>query len=105
MQPIQQPSVRNYNNVGTRNNGFQYRIMPLSFNLQQRGNSTNRCIVTRCIFNIGDTVSGTCIYIMDLSTRMVLPVKADTAKILSQKLVENYSFDKSISKLKNKSLK
>lgn len=129
MQPIQQPSVRNYNNVGTRNNGFQYRIMPLSFNLQQRDNSTNRCIVTRCIFNIGDTVSGTCIYdnkihtgkvvnivfdmeddplslyIMDLSTRMVLPVKADTAKILSQKLVENYSFDKSISKLKNKSLK
>lgn len=34
MQPVSQPSVRNYNNVGTRNNGFQYRIMPLAFNLQ-----------------------------------------------------------------------
>ena len=122
MQPISQPSVRNYNNVGTRNNGFQYRIMPLSFNLQQKGNSSNSCVVTRCIFNIGDNISGVCIYdkkkptgrivnivfdeqndplslyIMDHKTRMILPIIADTAKIISKKLSENFNFDKSISK-------
>ena len=121
MQPVSQPSVRNYNNVSTRNNGFQYRIMPLAFNLQQRGNGSTSCVVTRCIFNIGDSISGECVYdnkkytgkivnivfdeeddplslyIMDSKTRMVLPIKADSAKILPKKLSENYSFDKAIS--------
>ena len=34
---------------------------------------------------------------MDSKTRMVLPIKADSAKILPKKLSENYSFDKAIS--------
>lgn len=122
MQPISQPSVRNYNNVGTRNNGFQYRIMPLAFNLQQRGNGPDSCVITRCIFNIGDNISGICsydkkkhvgkvvnivfdteddpliLYVMDNKNRMMLPIQADTAKILSKKVLESYSFDTAISR-------
>jgi hypothetical protein len=58
MQPINAPSVRNYNNVGTRNNGFQYRLMPLSFNLQQKGNTVNHNVSNRVIYNIGDYITG-----------------------------------------------
>ena len=61
MQPINAPSVRNYNNIGTRNNGFEYRIMPLSFNLQQRGNSKIK-YEKRVKFNVSDRVTGICYY-------------------------------------------
>lgn len=63
MIPINTPARRNYNNVGTYNNGFEYRIMPLSFNLQQKGNDNlNNKLNDRFTFNHGDLVQGTCIY-------------------------------------------
>ena len=63
MQPINAPSVRNYNNVGTRNNGFEYKLMPLSFNLQQKGNdNTHNELNGRFKYNHGDLVSGMCVY-------------------------------------------
>ena len=62
MNPINQPSQRNYNiNGSTRNNGFLYKIMPLSFNLQQRGNDVKTKKYNKCKFNIGDNVKGLCI--------------------------------------------
>lgn len=62
MNPINQPSQRNYNiNGSTRNNGFLYKIMPLLFNLQQIGNDIKRKNYNKCKFNIGDNVKGICI--------------------------------------------
>lgn len=58
MQPYNQPSVRNYNNVGTKNNGFQYKIVPLSFNLQQRTSGIKKDVNIRCICKFGDIVKG-----------------------------------------------
>lgn len=122
MLPVNQPSVRNYNNVGTRNNGFQYRIMPLSFNLQQKGNSLIHK-TDNGVYKIGDTISGKCLYdkkvhigkvvniifdintnkplsfyIMDSKTRQLLPIKADTAKYIQKNVHESYNFDKLILK-------
>ena len=63
MIPINTPARRNYNNVGTYNNGFEYKIMPLSFNLQQKGNDNlPNELNNRFSFNYGDLVTGTCIY-------------------------------------------
>lgn len=106
MLPINAPSVRNYNNVGTRNNGFEYRLMPLSFNLQQKGNTkSNLNIKSRVKFNVSDYVSGICyydkkehsgeilniiydektnkpisVYILDDENKFVLPLKYSTLK-------------------------
>ena len=60
---VNTPARRNYNNVGTYNNGFEYRIMPLSFNLQQKGNDNlSNNLNNRFSFNHGDLVQGMCIY-------------------------------------------
>ena len=127
MQPINAPSVRNYNNVGTRNNGFQYRIVPLSFNLQQKGNDKLYTKTEREIYHIGDIVEGQCIYdkkyhigqivsilydektnkpimvyILDKDKRFYLPLKINTLTLHKDKyiLYEKYNFDKTISKYK-----
>ncbi len=129
MQPIYQPSVRNYNNVGTRNNGFQYRILPLSFNLQQKGNDIkNMHIQNRDLYNIGDIVDGIClydnkihkgtilniiydektnnpisVYIMDKKTKQVLPLKYNSLYISNKYELynEKLNFDKTIQKYLN----
>lgn len=129
MQPIYQPSVRNYNNVGTRNNGFQYRILPLSFNLQQKGNDIkNMHIQNRDLYNIGDIVDGIClydnkihkgiilniiydektnnpisVYIMDKKTKHVLPLKYNSLYISNKYELynEKLNFDKTIQKYLN----
>ena len=129
MQPIYQPSVRNYNNVGTRNNGFQYRILPLSFNLQQKGNDKkNMHIQKRDLYNIGDIVDGIClydnkihkgtilniiydektnnpisVYIMDKKTKQVLPLKYNSLYISNKYELynEKLNFDKTIQKYLN----
>lgn len=131
MQPIYQPSVRNYNNVGTRNNGFQYRLVPLSFNLQQKGNDIkNMHIKNRDQYNIGDIVEGKClydnkihfgnilqiiydektnnpitVYILDKDTKQTLPLKYNTLyKVYKSELYnEKYNFDKTIQKYLNES--
>ena len=78
MQPINAPSVRNYNNVGTRNNGFEYRLMPLSFNLQQKGNTKSLANVKhRVEYNNGDCVTGVCLYDKKLHTGYILNVLYD----------------------------
>lgn len=129
MQPIYQPSVRNYNNVGTRNNGFQYRILPLSFNLQQKGNDIkNMHIQKRDLYNIGDIVDGIClydnkthkgtilniiydektnnpisVYIMDKKTKQILPLKYNSLYISNKYELynEKLNFDKTIQKYLN----
>ena len=129
MQPIYQPSVRNYNNVGTRNNGFQYRILPLSFNLQQKGDDKNNMhIQERDLYNIGDIVDGIClydnkihkgtilniiydektnnpisVYIMDKKTKQVLPLKYNSLYISNKYELynEKLNFDKTIQKYLN----
>ena len=132
MQPINAPSVRNYNNTGTRNNGFQYKLMPLSFNLQQKGNSKVYASTDeRNKFNIGDIVTGLClydskqhigyitqiiydektnkplsVYIMDYETKFNLPLNYSTLeKEYKSNIYESFNFDKAIKyckKLKNK---
>lgn len=63
MIPVNTPARRNYNNVGSYNNGFEYKMMPLSFNLQQKGNDNlPNDLNSRFSFNYGDLVQGTCIY-------------------------------------------
>lgn len=63
MIPINTPARRNYNNVGTHNNGFEYKIMPLSFNLQQKGNDNlENNLNDRFSYNFGDLVQGVCVY-------------------------------------------
>ena len=131
MQPINAPSVRNYNNTGTRNNGFQYKLMPLSFNLQQKGNSnTNFYTDKRNKFSIGDIVTGIClydykehtgyitqiiydektnnplsVYIMDYKTKFNLPLNYSTLeKEYKSNIYENLHFDKSIKKVLNENL-
>ena len=123
MQPINAPSVRNYNNTGTRNNGFQYKLMPLSFNLQQKGNSKSYISTDeRNKFNIGDIVTGIClydskehtgyitqiiydektnkplsVYIMDYETKFNLPLNYSTLEIeYKYNLYESFNFDKAI---------
>ena len=125
MQPINAPSVRNYNNVGTRNNGFQYRIVPLSFNLQQKGNDIHNLHTDkRNLYNIGDIVQGICIYdkkehigqilniiydektnkpivvyIMDSETKFNLPLYYNSLFMSNKEnLYESFNFDKSIKK-------
>ena len=131
MQPINAPSVRNYNNIGTRNNGFQYKLMPLSFNLQQKGNSHISLYTDiRHEFNIGDIVQGLClydqkehigyitqiiydektnnpisVYIIDYKTKFNLPLNYSTLeKVYKSNIYESFNFDKTINKI-NKSFK
>lgn len=124
MQPINSPSVRNYNNTGTRNNGFIYRILPLSTNLQQKGNDYRKNVKHNTEFKIGDLVSGTClydykqhygniinilyvknniptaVYIMDYKTKQSLPLSYNSVKLKSKfSIHESYGFDKAINKL------
>lgn len=114
-----QPSQRNYNNIGTRNNGFQYKILPLSFNLQQKGNDINTKRFNKCSFNIGDYVYGydinddihygnilrikinihnkiTRIYILDEDTRKQVSLIPDTVQIKRKRMTENFGFDKAV---------
>lgn len=121
MNPINQPSQRNYNiNGSTRNNGFLYKIMPLSFNLQQRGNDIKIKKYNKCKFNIGDNVKGLCIddqkyhsgritnilfssttqvpylvYIIDNKTRSKLTLNYNSLKY-NKKIDESYGFDVAI---------
>ena len=126
MQPINAPSVRNYNNVGTRNNGFQYKLMPLSFNLQQKGN--DKTFLTkdnRDKFIIGDRVSGLClydnkehkghitniiydektnkpisVYILDAETKFYIPLSYQSLSTEPNSVIyEKLNFDKSIKKV------
>lgn len=119
MQPISLPSRRNYNNVGTYNNGFEYKLMPLSFNLQQKGNdSLHPDLNGRFSYNHGDLVAGTCVYdkkehygtiinilynektnkpviayILDADSSLVLPLKYNT---LCPAKYEKIDFDRDI---------
>ena len=120
MQPINAPSVRNYNNVGTRNNGFLYKLMPLSFNLQQRGNDKhNLSLSNKDKFFIGDIVSGIClydykthignitqiiydektsnpisVYILDKDTKLNLPLNYSTLEKENKHILyEKFNFD------------
>lgn len=122
MNPINQPSSRNYNiNGSTRNNGFLYKIMPLSFNLQQRGNDFKVKKYNKCKFNIGDNVRGLCledkkehsgritnilystntevpylVYIIDNKTRQKLSLNFSSLEYNNSKIDESYGFDVSI---------
>lgn len=116
MNPINQPSSRNYNINGT--NGFLYKIMPLSFNLQQRGNDCKTKKYNKCKFNIGDNVRGTCledkkehtgritnilfstntevpylVYIIDNKTRQKLSLNYSSLEYNRSNIDESYGFD------------
>ncbi len=64
------PSIRNYNNVSTRNNGFIYRLVPLNTTLSQKGNDTLP-YTNKDDFIIGDYVSGVCYYDKKIHTGMI----------------------------------
>lgn len=112
------PSSRNYNGVGSYNNGFQYKIMPLSFNLQQKGN-VKKHLDNKCDFCIGDYIYWTdnetekyytgiitnivfdgedapvYIYILDNKTRKMICVPYDEAIIAHKHIIEQINNKKS----------
>lgn len=97
--------------------GFSYSILPLSFNLQQKGNSK---LNTKGIYKyyVGDFVSGICIndnkqhngiikylhykpgttkvqytYILDNKTSQIIPLKADSVKKIKNDIISNRSLN------------
>lgn len=100
--------------------GFSYNILPLKFNLQQKGNSKPN---DKGVFKhyVGDYVKGTCeyddkehkgiirhlyyspengkvklVYVQDMNTQQIVPLQADTVKSIKwqsdQPKVMNYFF-------------